>query len=440
MKKDTQDRMDKAFDGLREEFGDIFRLKLPGHGNMVVIFRPEDIKTLYMNEGKNPIVPAFQNLENIRKTVMKDRYASCGLLNNGEDWCKVRHLVQQDMMRPKSALYYIPEMEEIAGELVKKINMVKDKDELLDPSEVLHEYAAEAVGSVFMGARLGALQGMEDGRRLIKNQEQAMLEYMKIFLFPPYLAPYHPAYWKFVALCNVNFDICKKYVDQAIARGTHTDESVMAKLVRKCGKDSPIPLIMVIDALQVGIDTTGSTATLLLYHLASNQDKQERLYQEICDVLGPNGQMTEAALSKMKYLKACQTESQRILPATFGSSRLTTQDMVFGDYQIPAGTTVFRCGSSSNDPNNFTNPEKFLPERWLRGCPERHNAHSFANTPFGHGARSCIGQRFAKLELYMMMVKVVQKFHMEYTGEKVGLLTQFISVPDKSVNIRFTNR
>ena len=54
--------------------------------------------------------------------------------------------------------------------------------------------------------------------------------------------------------------------------------------------------------------------------------------------------------------------------------------------------------------------------------------------------RSCIGQRFAKLELYMMMVKVVQKFHMEYTGEKVGLLTQFISVPDKSVNIRFTNR
>merc|ERR1719186_1561382 len=260
-------------------------------------------------------------------------------------------------MRPKSALYYIPEMEEIAGELVKKINMVKDKVDLLDPSEVLHEYAAEAVGSVFMGARLGALQGMEDGRRLIKNQEQAMLEYMKIFLFPPYLAPYHPAYWKFVALCDVNFDICKKYVDQAIARGTHTDESVMAKLVRKCGKDSPIPLIMVIDALQVGIDTTGSTATLLLYHLASNQDKQERLYQEICDVLGPNGQMTEAALSKMKYLKACQTESQRILPATFGSSRLTTQEMVFGDYQIPAGTTVFRCGSSSNDPNNFTNPE-----------------------------------------------------------------------------------
>ena len=31
--------------------------------------------------------------------------------------------------------------------------------------------------------------------------------------------------------------------------------------------------------------------------------------------------------------------------------------------------------------------------------------------------RSCIGQRFARLELYSLMVKLVQQFRMEYAGE-----------------------
>ena len=130
-------------------------------------------------------------------------------------------------------------------------------------------------------------------------------------------------------------------------------------MVRKCGKDSLIPAI-----------------TFLLYHLADNPDKQELLYQEICAAIGPEVAVPETALAKMKYVKACQTESNIwYWQASSG-------------YDIPKGTTVLRCGSmSSNDPANFPNPDKFLPERWLRGCPERHNANSFANIPFGHGAR-----------------------------------------------------
>jgi hypothetical protein len=30
-------------------------------------------------------------------------------------------------------------------------------------------------------------------------------------------------------------------------------------MIRKCGKDSKIPLIMAVDALAAGIDTTGNT-------------------------------------------------------------------------------------------------------------------------------------------------------------------------------------
>ena len=76
--------------------------------------------------------------------------------------------------------------------------------------------------------------------------------------------------------------------------------------------------------------------------------------------------------------------------------------------------------------------------------------------------RSCIGQRFARLELYIMMTKVVQRFKLEYDGEPVGsitrwvgglvgwgwdlylkpfsLITRLVSIPDRPVNLKFTPR
>ena len=48
-----------------------------------------------------------------------------------------------------------------------------------------------------------------------------------------------------------------------------------------------------------------------LYCLAANPDKQERLYQEVCDVV-PEGQpITPDVLNKLSYLKACVKEGFR---------------------------------------------------------------------------------------------------------------------------------
>ena len=118
-----------------------------------------------------------------------------------------------------------------------------------------------------------------------------------------------------------------------------------------------------------------------------------------------------------------------------------------------------RVGSfSAMDPENFQDPDKFYPERFLRGHKDRHAADSFANIPFGHGARydlcqlflywlnhrhhrACIGQRFAKLELFTLMIKLVQTYKISYAGEEaVGGVTKFVTVPDKPVKIKFTRR
>merc|ERR1711936_6809 len=196
---------------------------------------------------------------------------------------------------------------------------------------------------------------------------------------------------------------------------------------------------MAMDALNAGIDTTGNTATFMFYHLARHPEKQETLYEEIVNTIGKDGNMTAATLGKMKYLKACQQESQRMLPVAFGSARKTQEDMVLGGYEVPAGTSVLRWGHiSSNSKENFTNPELFLPERWIRGHPHHHNADPYSNLPFGHGPRACVGQRFAKLELYLVLAKMIQRFRLEYHGGEVDVKTGFFGSPNIDVVLKIT--
>lgn len=61
------------------------------------------------------------------------------------------------------------------------------------------------------------------------------------------------------------------------------------------------------------------------------------------------------------------------------------------------------------DERFFPRPNEFLPERWMRettGDLAKCREHIFAHKPFGFGPRSCVGQRFAELELYISTVKV----------------------------------
>ena len=116
--------------------------------------------------------------------------------------------------------------------------------------------------------------------------------------------------------------------------------SVLEKLIGKAGPESQIPVVMAMDAILAGIDTTGNTLAFLLCDLAVNPDHQEKLYNEIVEVVGERGRVTEAKLKKLRYLKACLHESQRMKPAVMGFNRETQQDMVLGGYQVPSGTVV----------------------------------------------------------------------------------------------------
>ncbi|KAH8020706.1 hypothetical protein HPB51_002655 [Rhipicephalus microplus] len=86
----------------------------------------------------------------------------------------------------------------------------------------------------------------------------------------------------------------------------------------------------------------------------------------------------------------------------------------------------------------FPQPEQFRPERWLGEA--RGLIHPFSLLPFGHGARMCVGRRFAELELMTTAAKMVQNFIIEPCTQRINTAYVFVVVPSHPVRLRFIDR
>ena len=486
-------KIDQICKGWFNQYGPIFVLNVPGLKSRVNIMDPESVQMLLAKDGKYPIEMVFDFWVYYRNTIRKDLFPETGGLlgNHGEEWWRVRSLVQQDMLRPKSAMFYIDDLEQIGLQFCEKMEQKSDSNmEVDDVTGLIYRWALEAVSSIFLDARLNCLAENlspdSDTARLIESVNIVLGEDASDLVGGPPIWKYisTPGYRRFDKASTEIFNICKKLADVAVEKLENSSEeekeglSVLERMIKRAGPDSQIPAVMAMDAITAGIDTTGNKAAFLLYDLATHPEVQEQLHKEIQEVIGKNEKVTESALKRMRFLKACVHESQRMKPAIPGLNRETTQDMVLGGYQIPAGTVVTYWNMlAMNNEKNFPEPERFKPERWLRGCPGQHTAHPFAAIPFSFGPRMCIGRRFAELEVYMLAIKVmvkimmtevymltikvmlkimmmevykqqmyilaikvVQKFRLEYHHEPVGMAIPFVCRPDRNIKMKFIPR
>ena len=102
------------------------------------------------------------------------------------------------MMKPKSALYYIADIEKIALEVMDVVEKEADGSHTLDVVKVCQRYSLESVSVVFLGSRLGALAGEEDGRRLIEIADSLGPTSQNLLFVPSFIAPHLPQYKRWI--------------------------------------------------------------------------------------------------------------------------------------------------------------------------------------------------------------------------------------------------
>lgn len=158
-----------------------------------------------------------------------------------------------------------------------------------------------------------------------------------------------------------------------------------------------------------GHDTTSSAIIFILLLLAHHPEAQEAIFDEMQDVVGTKDELTIDDFNKFEYMDRVIKESMRIYPPVTFISRTLTEDYQHDGFIQPKGSLCnIHILDVHRDPEIFPDPEKFDPSRFLpENCAGRSN---FAFIAFSAGMRNCIGQRFAMLELKMVVSKLVRNF------------------------------
>ncbi|KAL4757704.1 cytochrome P450 [Aspergillus foveolatus] len=148
-----------------------------------------------------------------------------------------------------------------------------------------------------------------------------------------------------------------------------------------------------------GSDTTAVTLTYLVWVVLSRPQLQREIEGE---VLALEEGYDDAKLETLPVLNAVIKEALRLYGAAPGSLPRTVPrgGATLGGYFIPEGMTVStQSWTIHRDENLFPNPDSFNISRWLKENEAGIPAAQLAFSPFGAGARICLGIHLAYMEL-----------------------------------------
>ncbi|KAM8871748.1 cytochrome P450 4F3 isoform 1-T1 [Synchiropus picturatus] len=161
-----------------------------------------------------------------------------------------------------------------------------------------------------------------------------------------------------------------------------------------------------------GHDTTASAICWTLYNLALHPNHQDKCRQEVMDLMRERStnMIQWEDLSKLSFTTMCIREALRLHSPVQAVTRRYTQDMKLpGGRSVPKGAIcLVSIYGTHHNPDVWMNPHEFDPFRFEPKNQDGRSSHAFI--PFSSGPRNCIGQKFALVELQVVVALTLLRF------------------------------
>ncbi|XP_041359178.1 taurochenodeoxycholic 6 alpha-hydroxylase-like [Gigantopelta aegis] len=369
---------------------------------------------------KQVLITKVKNYKKPKLYRLFDQVVGNGLLNlNGNE-----HLVQRKLCQGAFKLSVIknvvPSLQNHAEELASLWSgkLLNHNETELSIGDDLHHLTLDVVTEFSCGYKCNALINPD-------QPESQAFEYLLKGFTPSLLRTFLPnvAYFLSDREYSKNLDMSNKLVKQIIqnkrAEISHLkDESKCSDLLSmmlfaectvtgmKFSEEQLRDNIMTF--MLAGHESTAATLIWTLYCLSEHQSVQTRVRDEMMSEIPKEGKaITFENLDNLTYMSCLIKETLRLYPAASMVFREAVHNDYINGYFIPAGTILnVNIGALHRNPKYWDNADEFNPDRFL----DESKLHSCSFLPFLVGSRTCIGFKFALLEIKITLCTLLRHF------------------------------
>ena len=213
---------------------------------------------------------------------------------------------------------------------------------------------------------------------------------------------------------------------------------LLSLLVSTPGMDDGLVRDQLLTMLIAGHDTSTANLAWCLYLLGTHPQVYRQARDEVDGALATDPPAI-ADLERLPYLEQVTQEALRLYPPIHTGMRFTTSDVEMLGCTLPADSRLmYSIYLTQHMERHWPDPERFDPERFsLEGKRDRQ---PYTYLPFGGGPRNCIGSAFARVEVRLILARLLQTFDFTWEQSRVHPYMGATLEPRPGVPLRVQRR